>query len=242
MPARPMWFSARRRESPRLTSTTSRWVPAASRSQARWRTTMPAFQSPRAGDVNGDGFADLIVGAVGDDAGGNYAGAAYVVLGAASGITSINLDTIALGTGGFKITGENGFDKVGWSVLGGGRQRRRLRRCDRWYPLLRRRRRCRRGLCGVWRGERPCVSRPRRHRGGYWWLQDHWRGHLRLCRLFGFLGGGRERRRLRRHDCRRLWQRQLYRRGLCGVRRGERNHIRQPRRRCHRHRRLQDHW
>ena len=34
-----------------------------------------------AGDINGDGFADLIVGAVGATAGGTSRGAAYVVLG-----------------------------------------------------------------------------------------------------------------------------------------------------------------
>ena len=39
-----------------------------------------------AGDVNGDGFDDLIVGAIGDDDNGYDAGAAYVYLGSASGV------------------------------------------------------------------------------------------------------------------------------------------------------------
>jgi hypothetical protein len=34
-----------------------------------------------AGDVNADAYADLLVGAYGNDDGGDYAGAAYVVLG-----------------------------------------------------------------------------------------------------------------------------------------------------------------
>jgi len=34
-----------------------------------------------AGDVNGDGFDDLLVGAWGQDEGGDEAGAAYLVLG-----------------------------------------------------------------------------------------------------------------------------------------------------------------
>ena len=73
-----------------------------------------------AGDVNGDGFDDVIVGAFGNDAGETNAGAAYVVFGAASGITSVNLDAIALGTGGFKITGENADDLAGISVSSAG--------------------------------------------------------------------------------------------------------------------------
>ena len=59
-----------------------------------------------AGDVNGDGFADVVVGARGNDAGGNAAGAAYVVFGAAGGLTAVDLDSIAAGTGGFRIIGE----------------------------------------------------------------------------------------------------------------------------------------
>lgn len=70
-----------------------------------------------AGDVNGDGFDDLIIGANGND--GN-AGAAYVVFGSATPPASINLDTIAAGNGGFKITGENTDDGAGWSVSAAG--------------------------------------------------------------------------------------------------------------------------
>lgn len=45
-----------------------------------------AHQVSGAGDVNGDGYADIIVSAQGDDALGVQAGAAYVYLGSANGI------------------------------------------------------------------------------------------------------------------------------------------------------------
>ncbi len=60
-----------------------------------------------AGDINGDGYDDIIVGAYENDAGGSNAGAAYVIYGKATPITSVNLDDIALGNGGFKVTGES---------------------------------------------------------------------------------------------------------------------------------------
>ena len=41
-----------------------------------------------AGDVNGDGYADVIVGAYGNDDGGNGAGEAYVYHGSASGLSA----------------------------------------------------------------------------------------------------------------------------------------------------------
>ena len=78
------------------------------------------FSVSSAGDVNGDGVDDVIVGAFGEDTGGNRAGAAYVVYGATGGFSSVNLVDVAGGTGGFKITGETAFDRAGWSVSSAG--------------------------------------------------------------------------------------------------------------------------
>ncbi len=72
-----------------------------------------------AGDVNSDGFGDLIIGADGDDAGGDRAGAAYVVFGN-SGLNSVDLENIAAGSGGFKIIGEAAGDFAGNSVSSAG--------------------------------------------------------------------------------------------------------------------------
>jgi len=73
-----------------------------------------------AGDVNGDGFGDVIVGAIGNDEGGGTAGAAYVVFGKAGGFATVNLDNVALGTGGFKIVGESAADQSGSTVSSAG--------------------------------------------------------------------------------------------------------------------------
>ncbi len=59
-----------------------------------------------AGDVNGDGFDDLIVGAFGGDAGGGNSGQAYVIYGTATG-TNIDLSTLTPEQG-FIIQGEPG--------------------------------------------------------------------------------------------------------------------------------------
>ena len=72
-------------------------------------------------DINGDGFDDLIVGAYGNDGGGNYAGAAYVVFGKSTGFSAnVNLDDVASGGGGFKIQGQQEPDRAGISVSSAG--------------------------------------------------------------------------------------------------------------------------
>ncbi|WP_233202433.1 Ig-like domain-containing protein [Limnohabitans sp. JirII-31] len=73
-----------------------------------------------AGDVNGDGFADVIVGAAyADPAGGIDAGRSYVVFGKAS-TTAINLSDVVSDTGGFVINGQSASDQAGFSVSGAG--------------------------------------------------------------------------------------------------------------------------
>src|SRR5262245_65163252 len=73
-----------------------------------------------AGDINGDGFADLSIGANRGDGPGNTrndAGDSYVVFGHAGGFDAeIDLATIAGGAGGFVIYGQNAGDVSGSSV------------------------------------------------------------------------------------------------------------------------------
>jgi hypothetical protein len=78
------------------------------------------YSVSRAGDVNGDGFGDLIVGAFGADPGGSYSGAAYVLFGAAGGFAStIDLSTLD-GTDGFRLGGVAANDFAGISVSDAG--------------------------------------------------------------------------------------------------------------------------
>ena len=73
-----------------------------------------------AGDVNGDGLDDLIVGAPMSDLSGKVdAGKSYVVFGKKDN-TAINLSAIASGTGGFVIIGENTHHMNGFSVSTAG--------------------------------------------------------------------------------------------------------------------------
>ncbi|MBF0142235.1 MAG: FG-GAP repeat protein, partial [Magnetococcales bacterium] len=73
-----------------------------------------------AGDINGDGFADFIVGARMADSGSSDAGASYVIFGKASGFSS-QLDPSTLnGTTGFRLDGVAAGDRSGWSVDGAG--------------------------------------------------------------------------------------------------------------------------
>jgi len=73
-----------------------------------------------AGDINGDGFGDVIVGAYGSDPNGERAGASYVVFGKASGFAS-EFDVSDLdGSNGFRISSGVSNDQVGGSVSSAG--------------------------------------------------------------------------------------------------------------------------
>jgi len=69
-----------------------------------------------AGDVNGDGIADIVAGAFTDNAAGTNAGAAYVIFGTRS---PADIDLAALGGAGFVISGDQD-DYLGASVDGAG--------------------------------------------------------------------------------------------------------------------------
>jgi Ca2+-binding RTX toxin-like protein len=73
-----------------------------------------------AGDINGDGFADVIIGASGNGGGGNYPGAAYVIFGKAGGFDPLLDVTTLAPTDGFKIVGEADSDGAGFSVAAAG--------------------------------------------------------------------------------------------------------------------------
>ena len=78
------------------------------------------FSVSGAGDVNGDGFADLIIGADYASPNGTHSGASYVVFGKAGGFTTpLELSTLN-GVNGFKINGEAGGDLAGFSVSAAG--------------------------------------------------------------------------------------------------------------------------
>ena len=73
-----------------------------------------------AGDVNGDGFDDLIIGAPGAEPNGLRSGSSYIVFGKASGFAAM-MDLSSLdGSNGFSLDGAASFDHSGISVSGAG--------------------------------------------------------------------------------------------------------------------------
>ncbi|SFE39235.1 integrin alpha [Nitrosomonas sp. Nm166] len=73
-----------------------------------------------AGDVNGDGFDDVIIGAHGAEPNGDFSGSSYVVFGKASGFDAV-LDLSSLnGTNGFRLDGVAEYDSSGISVSNAG--------------------------------------------------------------------------------------------------------------------------
>eukprot|EP01030_Chromulinospumella_sphaerica_P019105 gene19105-biopygen16909 len=73
-----------------------------------------------AGDVNGDGYLDIIVGATHADPNGANSGSAYVLFGTASGLPTDLATTPLDGTNGFHIRGANAGAFAGYSVASAG--------------------------------------------------------------------------------------------------------------------------
>lgn len=85
------------------------------------RNDYSGFSVSGAGDINGDGFADVLVGAIFADAAGDlksYAGETYAIFGGPNLPGTINLG--ALGTAGVTILGADSFDFSGRAVSGAG--------------------------------------------------------------------------------------------------------------------------
>ncbi len=79
------------------------------------------FSVSNAGDVNGDGVDDLIIGARNADPNGIFSGQSYVVFGGAGVGSSGALELSKLdGSNGFAINGANPHDIAGFSVSGAG--------------------------------------------------------------------------------------------------------------------------
>lgn len=73
-----------------------------------------------AGDFNGDGFDDLIVGSYAADANGVGSGASYLIFGKASGFSaSLNLSNLSI-VDGFSLAGLTSVDGLGRSVSNAG--------------------------------------------------------------------------------------------------------------------------
>ena len=78
-------------------------------------STYSGYSVSAAGDVNGDGLADLIVGAYQAN---SYGGRSYVVFGRTTG--TVELSAVAGGTGGFVINGDNKSTFSGFSGSAAG--------------------------------------------------------------------------------------------------------------------------
>ena len=72
-----------------------------------------------AGDVNGDGFDDLLIGAFLADGGGVDSGAAYIVFGRAAGLAGTDLANLGA-EDGFRLDGASDYDHAGAAVAGAG--------------------------------------------------------------------------------------------------------------------------
>lgn len=77
-------------------------------------------RSASVGDVNGDGFADLVIGAPGDDTNGANAGAAYIIFGHAGAFPSVLEVSDLDGSNGFQVYGKAANDSLGSAISTAG--------------------------------------------------------------------------------------------------------------------------
>jgi hypothetical protein len=84
------------------------------------RRSLAAFSVSSAGDINSDGFADVIIGAPGADPNGEDSGASYVVFGRAGGFDANLKLSNDDGRDGFQVNGEKAGDSSGRSVSSAG--------------------------------------------------------------------------------------------------------------------------
>ncbi len=91
------------------------WMEVASHDRSR-----SGYSVSSAGDVNGDGFDDVIIGAPSPYPNGGSSGSSYVVFGKASGFDATldlsNLDS----NSGFRLDGATALDASGFSVSSAG--------------------------------------------------------------------------------------------------------------------------
>ena len=73
-----------------------------------------------AGDINGDGIGDLIVGAWGADPNGSYSGSSYVVFGQSTPFAATLALSSLTGSNGFRLDGVAASDFSGRSVSAAG--------------------------------------------------------------------------------------------------------------------------
>jgi len=103
-----------------ILGTDGTWSTALSDADATFLGESPYDESGTAvagaGDVNDDGYGDLLIGAINNDRGGNNAGAAYLIHGGVSG-WSQGMD---LGAEATVYVGEHTQDHAGCSVAGAG--------------------------------------------------------------------------------------------------------------------------
>lgn len=69
-----------------------------------------------AGDVDGDGLDDVLIGAIGDSEGGSFAGKAFLILGSSLGADA----TLSLSSADYSFVGESASSYAGWRVSGAG--------------------------------------------------------------------------------------------------------------------------